>query len=108
MRVERERVRSFPPPAEFLIYRYLSGIYHFLINFSSGMVWWYMKVVFDSFDYFQLAQFDFFRVTRPKRADRGNRATGSTRTTVMGHRTALRRQSPMARCPVSMPPLTDY
>ena len=34
-----------------------------------------MKVVFDSFDYFQLAQFDFFCVTRPKRADRGHRAS---------------------------------
>ena len=32
------------------IYRYLSGIYHFLITFSSGMVWWYAKVVLVSFD----------------------------------------------------------
>ena len=36
--------------AVFNIYRYLSGIYHFLINFSSGMVWWYAKVVLVSFD----------------------------------------------------------
>ena len=36
-----------------------SGIYHFLINFSSGMGEWYMKVVFESFDSFQLAEFDF-------------------------------------------------
>ena len=28
-----------------------SGIYHFLINFSSGMGEWYMKVVFDSFEF---------------------------------------------------------
>ena len=27
-----------------------SGIYHFLINFSSGMGEWYMKVVYNSFD----------------------------------------------------------
>jgi len=42
-----------------ILYRYLSGIYHFLINFSSGMGEWYMKVVFESFDSFQLAEFDF-------------------------------------------------
>jgi hypothetical protein len=30
-----------------------------LINFSSGMGEWYMKVVFESFDSFQLAEFDF-------------------------------------------------
>jgi len=36
--------------AVFEISRYLSGIYHFLINFSSGMVWWYAKVVLVSFD----------------------------------------------------------
>ena len=27
-----------------------SGIYHFLINLSSGMGEWYMKVVYNSFD----------------------------------------------------------
>ena len=42
------------------IYRSKSGIYHFLINFSSGLVWWYMKVVYEIFDCFQLAEFDSF------------------------------------------------
>ena len=32
------------------IYRSKSGIYHFLINLSSGMGEWYMKVVYNSFD----------------------------------------------------------
>ena len=35
-----------------------SGIYHFLINLSSGMGEWYMKVVFESFDYLWLPRFD--------------------------------------------------
>ena len=35
-----------------------SGIYHFLINLSSGMGEWYMKVVYDSFDSWGLLQFD--------------------------------------------------
>ena len=46
-----------------------SGIYHFLINFSSGMGEWYMKVVFESFDSFQLAEFDFsFCVSRTNKS----------------------------------------
>ena len=40
------------------IYRSKSGIYHFLINLSSGMGEWYMKVVYDSFDSWGLLQFD--------------------------------------------------
>ena len=50
------------PPISVLHLPEKSGIYHFLINFSSGMGEWYMKVVFDSFDSFQLAEFDFFYV----------------------------------------------
>ena len=36
---------AWPVLAVCNISRYLSGIYHFLISFSSGMVWWYAKVV---------------------------------------------------------------
>ena len=38
----------------FLIYRSKSGIYHFLIKFEGGLVKWYMKVVYEIFDSFQL------------------------------------------------------
>ena len=41
----RRRVLHFPEK---------SGIYHFLINFSSGMGEWYMKVVFEVLILFSL------------------------------------------------------
>ena len=42
------------PPPRVLHFPEKSGIYHFLINFSSGMGEWYMKVVFEVLILFSL------------------------------------------------------
>ena len=58
-----------------------------LINFSSGMGEWYMKVVSESFDSFQLPEFDFFLrcVTHATRVTGG---PGSTVSSIIGHSTS--------------------
>jgi hypothetical protein len=81
-----------------------SGIYHFLINFSSGMGEWYMKVVSESFDSFQLPEFDFFL----RCVTHATRVTGGPGSTVSSVIAAIVRRLQVARGrPVSMPPLTD-
>ena len=49
-RPQRPPARSGTPRASVRDLPEKSGIYHFLINLSSGMGEWYMKVVYNSFD----------------------------------------------------------
>ena len=51
-------------PPELYISRYLSGNYHFLIYFESGLVKWYLKVVYEIFDSFQLLRLICFSWSR--------------------------------------------
>ena len=92
------------PSTSLLHFPEKSGIYHFLINFSSGMGEWYMKVVSESFDSFQLPEFDFFL----RCVTHATRVTGGPGSTVSSVIAAIVRRLQVARGrPVSMPPLTD-
>ena len=75
-----------------------------LFDFSIGMGEWYMKVVSESFDSFQLPEFDFFL----RCVTHATRVTGGPGSTVSSVIAAIVRRLQVARGrPVSMPPLTD-